>query len=81
LAVAARLRLAAGVIAVAVALGFVFAPMSAKSGFSCDGIGGPVRWLTGGGNAARHDQAQRQADMNKGHCCIEDGQHRSRGWG
>jgi len=63
--VAARLRLAAGVIAVAVALGFAFAPMSVNGGFSCDGAGGSARWLAGAANAARHSEAQHQADMNK----------------
>jgi len=62
---AARVRLAAGIIAVVVALAFALAPMSVSGGYSCDGAGGPVRWLTGAGTAARSAATRQQADMAK----------------
>ena len=62
---AARVRLAAGLIALLVALAFAFAPMSVSGGYSCDGAGGPARWLTGAGTAARSAATRQQADMAK----------------
>jgi hypothetical protein len=53
---------AVGVVAVAVVL---LGPMSTENGYSCDGLGGAVRWQFGAGAAAQARAARQETDMAK----------------
>ena len=55
----------AAALGLVVALAWALRPIATSSGYTCDGIGGAIRWQAGAGNDARTAAARRQTDMSK----------------